>query len=249
MRGNEESRICWSAPIEHKKHFRIYASVDIEDGGTVSGQGRYEEGTVCTLTATPAPRYSFVEWVKNGSVVSTDPVLNITVTEDAEYLARFEKTIFEINVYTQPTSSGVVTGFGTYNKGEMVTLKVTPNANYKFLKWTENGAFLSSETTYSFVAEADRTICANLVNNHGMDEQDREVLSLHPNPANDHLVVECPQPVRRCEIYSITGTLVRAIEEVNSLSLEIRVDNLSPGLYLIRITTEGYALTEKFVKQ
>ena len=249
MRGNEESRISWSAPIEHKQYFSVFASVDNVNGGTVSGQGRYMEGTICTLTATPAPRYSFVKWMKNGSAVSMDPVLNITVTGDAEYIACFEKTVFEINVYTQPASSGIVSGFGTYNKGETVTLKVTPNANYKFLKWTENGTFLSSETTYSFVAEADRTICANLVNNHGIDEQGQEVFSLRPNPAYDHLVVECSQPVCRCEIYSITGTLVRAMDEINEMSVDIDVDDLSSGLYLIRITTEGYSLTEKFIKQ
>ena len=244
-----ESQIRWSNPIEHIRHFVISARVQNGEGGTVSGEGRYEEGAICTLTATPAPRYSFIKWMKNGNVVSTDPVLNITVTEEAEYIACFEKTVFEINAYTQPVSSGIVSGSGTYNKGETVTLKVIPNANYRFLKWTENGEFLSSETTYLFVATVDRTIYANLAYNHGVDEHDQVVLSLHPNPVNDKLLVESSQVVRRCEIFSVSGALVYTVDEVNASSVEIGVANLAPGLYLIRITTEGYSLTEKFEKQ
>lgn len=159
------------------------------------------------------------------------------------------KQRFIINVYTQPDSSGIVTGYGTYNKGDTVTLEVIPNANYKFLQWTENGVFLSSETTYSFVAEANRTICANLVNNHGVDEYGQEVLSLHPNPVDDYLVVECSQPIRLCEVFSVSGALEYAIDDLNGPSVEISVDKLPPGLYMIRITTDGYSLTEKFVKQ
>lgn len=227
----------------------IVALVTPHESGTVTGQGSYEKGSECTLTATPAPKYSFLEWQKDGVVVSTEAVYSFTVTEDAEYEARFEQTAFEIQVFVAPQGSGEVTGAGIYNNGETVTLVVTPKNNYRFSQWTENGVFLSSETTYSFVATNDRTIYANLVYNHGVDEHGQELLSLHPNPVDDHLVVECTQPVRRCEIFSVSGALVYAIDEVDGPSVEIGVDKLSPGLYMIRIITDGYSLTEKFVKQ
>lgn len=249
LRGGEESEISWSEPVEHKKRYIINARANMQQGGIVAGHGWLEEGSVCVLTATADADYAFVEWTKNDSVVSTDPVYSFTVTEDAEYVANFEKVVFEIGAFANPENAGEVTGAGTYNKGETVVLTVTPKPNYRFSQWVENGLFLSSETTYSFVATKDRIIYANLAYNHGVDEHGQQVLSLHPNPVDDHLVVECSQPVRRCEIFSVSGALVYSLDEVNESSVEIGLDNLSSGLYMIHVTTDGSSIMEKFVKQ
>lgn len=227
----------------------IVTLVSPPETGTVTGQGSYEKGSVCTLTATPALKYSFLEWRKDGIAVSTEAVYSFTVTEEAEYEARFEQTAYEIQVLTSPQGSGEVTGAGIYNKGETVTLAVTPNNDFRFSQWTENGMFLSNDTTYSFVVTKDRKIYANLVYNHGVDEHVQIVLSLHPNPVDDHLVVECSQPVHRCEILSVSGALVDSLDEINESSVEIGVYNLSSGLYLIRVTTDSCSVLEKFVKQ
>lgn len=49
---------------------------------------------------------------------------------------------------------GTVSGGGTYNAGETCILKATPASGYEFLKWTKNGAEVSTSSTYSFaVAE------------------------------------------------------------------------------------------------
>ena len=59
--------------------------------GTVTGGGTYNEGATATLTATPASKYfGFVNWTKNGQVVSTNATYTFTVTEDATYVANFE---------------------------------------------------------------------------------------------------------------------------------------------------------------
>lgn len=249
LRGNEESRICWAAPIEHKTSFTISANANIWEGGTVSGQGRYEEGMVCTLTATAYPDYEFVAWLRNDNVVSTEPSISFTVTENATYVACFEKTIFEIVVNVQPTIAGVVTGSGRYNKGETVTLTVTPNANYRFSRWSENGIPLSYDPIFSFAAQSDRTITAELLYNSAIDEQIEECVLLHPNPAHDQLVVICQRPISRCEIYSVAGALMYSKENPTGISLEIDLVNLSSGLYTIRLITDSGTVTKKFVKQ
>jgi hypothetical protein len=43
-------------------------------GGTVTGAGYYTGGELCVLTAMPNEGYSFLNWMENGSVISTDPV-------------------------------------------------------------------------------------------------------------------------------------------------------------------------------
>ncbi|MBR5983374.1 MAG: leucine-rich repeat domain-containing protein, partial [Bacteroidales bacterium] len=53
--------------------------------GTVTGGGTYAEGTEVTLTATPNEGYEFVQWNDE----NTDNPRNITVTENAIYIATF----------------------------------------------------------------------------------------------------------------------------------------------------------------
>ena len=61
------------------------------ENGTVTGAGKYKEGTTATLTATPNARYEFVNWTKGGVEVSTDATYSFEVTEDVEFVANFSK--------------------------------------------------------------------------------------------------------------------------------------------------------------
>ena len=61
------------------------------ENGTVTGAGKYKEGTSATLTATPNARYDFVNWTKGGVEVSTDATYSFEVTEDVELVANFSK--------------------------------------------------------------------------------------------------------------------------------------------------------------
>ena len=63
----------------------------VTTGGTVAGGGTYQVGATVTLTATPNSGYKFVNWTKNGSVVSTDATYTFTATESAEYVANFQQ--------------------------------------------------------------------------------------------------------------------------------------------------------------
>ncbi len=81
--------------------YQITAEASPAEGGAVSGGGTYYEGHLCTLTAVSGYDYNFVNWTKNGVVVSTDPTYSFMVTEDASYVANF--ALFE----------GITIGSGT----------------------------------------------------------------------------------------------------------------------------------------
>ena len=67
----------------------ITVTVNPTEGGTVTGTGYYEGGTTCTLTATPNEGYLFLNWSKNGEVVSTDSTYSFIVAGDADLVANF----------------------------------------------------------------------------------------------------------------------------------------------------------------
>ena len=80
----------------------VLGGQDGEVGGTVtiSPDGPYYFGSKVTLTATPNADYEFDHWRSepaqgaNSAQIGadTDPVLEITVTEDVLYFANFKKS-------------------------------------------------------------------------------------------------------------------------------------------------------------
>ena len=69
--------------------YEITATANSDEWGAVTGGGTYEEGSTCTLTATPAEGYAFVNWTKDGEVVSTESTYSFTVTEAGDYIGNF----------------------------------------------------------------------------------------------------------------------------------------------------------------
>ena len=68
-----------------------------------------------------------------------------------------------ITANANPSQGGTISGSGNYAYGATCTLAATPNAGYYFLNWTENGAVVSYDNVYSFVANNDRNLTANFM--------------------------------------------------------------------------------------
>ena len=79
----------------------ISAIANPSEGGTVTGGGTYNDGSVCALTATANPGYTFVNWTKDNVEVSTEPTYSFTVTEGATFVANF---VLDQGEVTQETS-------------------------------------------------------------------------------------------------------------------------------------------------
>ncbi|MBR3725372.1 MAG: fibronectin type III domain-containing protein, partial [Bacteroidales bacterium] len=69
--------------------YTITATANPSAGGTVSGQGKYAHGTICTLLATPNPNYFFTNWTSGNTVLSPDPVYTFTVSANRTIKANF----------------------------------------------------------------------------------------------------------------------------------------------------------------
>ena len=50
---------------------------------------------------------------------------------------------------------------GTFNYGTSCTVTATPNADYHFVNWTENGTAVSTEANYTFTVTSGRDLVAN----------------------------------------------------------------------------------------
>lgn len=157
--------------------YNITATADPSQGGTVIGAGEYNQGASCTLTATANTGYTFVNWTKNGTQVSTNPSYTFTVTESGNYVAHFQINSYNITATANPTNSGTVSGTGQYNHGTSCTLTATANTGYTFTNWSENGSVVSTNASYSFTVEANRNLVANFTAN-------TYTVSVTANPSN-----------------------------------------------------------------
>lgn len=87
----------------------ITAIANPAEGGTVNGAGIYNYGETCTLTATANPNYTFVNWTKDGTEVSTSTTYQFEVSGSADYVANFSVHLPELHV-TSTTHSEFVGG-------------------------------------------------------------------------------------------------------------------------------------------
>lgn len=141
----------------------IGISITPSGSGTVSGSGTYTVGDSVTVKATPKTGYHFVNWKKNGVVVSSNASYTFTASESVTLIAVFEKNpdpTINVSLSVTPSGSGTVSGAGSYTVGASVTVKATPNTGYRFVGWNKNGFIVSSDTSYTFVASESVTLTA-----------------------------------------------------------------------------------------
>ena len=148
--------------------YTITVSANPSNSGTTSGGGTYTHGQSCTVIATSADGYTFMNWTENGSVVSTDANYSFIVTNNRSLVANFEEQqpdTYNINVSPNPNIGGTVTGGGNYNGGQQCTVTATANTGYSFVNWTENGEVVTTNASYTFIVTGNRTLVANFTLN------------------------------------------------------------------------------------
>ena len=78
-----------------------------------------------------------------------------------------QATTYTITVSANPGNGGTVSGGGTYNQGALCTVHAQAATNYQFTNWTENGNVVSTQATYTFTVNSNRTLVAHFTYNGG----------------------------------------------------------------------------------
>ena len=146
--------------LDHQE-YTVSVSASPTSGGTMEGGGSYEEGASCTVRATAASGYNFVNWTEDGNQVSSNASYTFTVEGDRTLVANFTAGTYVISVSVNPENGGTATGAGGYEYGQSCTLRATANNGYTFTNWTENGSQVSTDASYTFTVNNDRTLVAN----------------------------------------------------------------------------------------
>lgn len=145
------------------KSYTVALAADPAAGGTVSGGGSFIHGASVTVVATANDGYTFTGWSENGATVSSDSSYTFAATADRNLVANFSLNQYTIAISADPAEGGTVSGGGSFDHGETVTVVASANDKFAFAGWSENGATVSTQATYSFAATQNRTLVANFV--------------------------------------------------------------------------------------
>lgn len=86
----------------------------------------------------------------------------------------------------------------------------------------------------------------------GIDEKQNDELigKLYPNPVKNQLSIHTNTPAERLRVYDLTGKEVISKDvSDDGFQLTINVDQLSPGIYILKIENEKVFAVKKFIKQ
>ena len=157
--------------------YTINVSANPTNGGTVAGGGSFNQGQSCTVTATPDTGFVFVKWTENGNKVSEDLSYTFIVSGNRTLVAQFQMVTYTVSTSSNPSNGGVTSGGGTYQQGQQCTVTATANAGCSFTNWTENGNEVSSDASYSFTVNSNRSLVANFA-------PQTYTISVSANPSN-----------------------------------------------------------------
>ena len=224
--------------------FTITTLANPTEGGVVTGSGTYETLDECTVTATANEGYDFVNWTENDNVVSTEATYTFAVTSDRTLTANFVLQSFQVKVIINPEEAGSVTGEGTYNYGDEVTLTVVRNEDWAFQNWTEDGEVVWEELTYTFIITNDRVLEANFLYTEGIGENSVSA-NIYPNPTQGEVVVES-EGLSHIRIVNAYGQTVYNAK-VEGDQVRIDLSGFAKGIYMMHIEADGGQAVRKIV--
>ncbi len=136
--------------------YRLDLSADPPEGGVVSGEGYYEAKSIAQVSATPNPGWEFVGWYEDGDMLTDEVLFEIMIDSNRQLTAVFIQSGFHVSIAIDPPETAYVTGSGTYERGDTVVIAAQPLSDWVFTGWMEADTLVSSDSSYTFVIEADR---------------------------------------------------------------------------------------------
>ncbi len=104
------------------------------------------------------------------------------------------------------------------------------------------------QSTYGEVE--DYTI--NITASSGLTENPLDAISVYPNPTENELFVDMKNidaDLTRIEILDLSGKVLQVASANQGAIMKMNTSNLAQGMYQIRIISDDYAVTKRFVKK
>ncbi len=142
--------------------------------------------------------------------------------EDEEESSEEEVKEYNLTVEAKPADGGEVTGAGSYEEGTEATVTASANEGFEFVRWTEDGAVVSTDNEYNFTISSDSSLKANF--------EEKETDPVEPSPSPEPAE---PDPPSKTVAVSPSNNVVvegdtvdfswEKAERADSYQLQVRV--------------------------
>lgn len=216
------------------------------------------DGTSATLLA--AANSGTISWytsssggtpINSGSTFTTSS-LNATTTY---YVQVEENGCF--STFDPITAFVTVIDTGITLAGNVLTSDQAGADSYQWLDCNNGNQPIAGATTQSLTLSMNGTYAVVVSQNGCIDTSycittsvnvnenyNAAPISIHPNPAIDHIMISGVQQVQLIEVYDLSGRLLITDQNVNSIS----ISTLPAAMYHIRITTSSGASNHRLQK-
>jgi lysyl endopeptidase len=117
------------------------------------------------------------------------------------------------------------------------------------ISYSPDGAIAPcGQSTYGEVE--DYTI--NITASSGLTENPLDAISVYPNPTDNELFVDLKNidaTVKTLEILDLSGKVLQVVPANQGAIMKMATANLAQGMYQIRIISDDYVVTKRFVKK
>ena len=211
---------------------------------------------------TDASQTSFIQDITNDSRIYRFGVRALYANGDTSLRTGFDFSVpalFDINVTVQPEGCGLIEGTGTHPANDTVRLVARAAKGCTFTRWIEddNGQarLLGRDTVLNYkLAYNEPQIRAMFSGSpdpvaNGIFET-VSPLRIYPNPAFSTITVDGGESVfHAVAIYSVTGQRVWFQEFLQDIdSMEINIESLNTGTYIIKVLTANGWQSQKLTK-
>lgn len=241
------NKICGAIQFQ-----QVYYDVTLaSDYGTIVGDGTYACNTLVNImsTALDTSRHEFDSWRdgNTGAIVTTVPNYSFLAQENRYLQAWYKIRRYTISVNSADLLQGMVSSIGSGDYQTYVTVTGRALAGYRFVKWTENGVTVSTDSSYTFLVTTNRQLVAHFerVTATGIYTTNTQVLEIYPNPVQDVLFLKNFK--NRESVVTILGVNGSIISSQPALD-KIDVTDLPKGCYIIRIEDGEDVFQNKFIK-
>ncbi len=141
----------------------VTVTFDSQGGSVVDSQTVDYNGLV-TEPANPTwTGHTFGGWYKQAACTTAWDFATDRVTAATTIFAKWTTnapTIYAVAVSASNSAWGTVSGGGNYTAGATATVKATPKAGYRFVRWLEGSTAVSTSASYAFPVTKARTLKA-----------------------------------------------------------------------------------------
>ena len=145
------------------------------------------------------------------------------------------------------TNGATVTLYAQWISGS-VTLPTPERTGFDFTGWytSASGEIKIGNGDETYTPTESITLYAQWARTTSVQEIESTEFKIYPNPANDEIFIKSDLPIKKVEIYSITGVLLLFENNFNG---KISISTLPQGVYMVKIDTDNDVITQKFVKE